>query len=160
MIQLAIGGDAQLDTGELRGGQVEGDDAGGPAGEEGEGVVAGRSDGRADVAGPDVEPLDEDIGVLPALGVTDAAEIGLRGNFTAHVSCPASLSGVQVVWESVGDPVVAAFAGDHGEARITRTPRREVRGGTAACTCCPQLSFVSFKRSFGKRKRTRASPPK
>ena len=84
VFERSIGSHAQLDASELGGTQVEGDDPRRLPGEECQGVIAGRRDRQANVAGADVERLQEDIGVLPALRVAYAAEIGLGGNLTAH----------------------------------------------------------------------------
>src|ERR1019366_3920243 len=51
--------------------EIEGDDARRMPGEQHDRIVAGRSDRQAHVAGLHVERLDEDVSVLPALGIAN-----------------------------------------------------------------------------------------
>ncbi len=71
MGKFPIGGNPQLQTGQLGRVEIQGDDPSGPFGQHGQGVVPGRSDGKAGVTGLDLQPFQENIGILPALGVAD-----------------------------------------------------------------------------------------
>src|SRR5690242_471724 len=84
MRELSVGGDAQLDAGKLRRAEVEGNQPGRSAAKHGERVVARRGDREAGVAGLNVETLQQDVGILPALRVADLREVGARSRLALH----------------------------------------------------------------------------
>src|SRR5262249_26780441 len=71
-----VGSDPEPQARELGVAEVGGDHPPGPLSQEGERIVAGGCNRDHRVAGPDPQGLDEDVGVLPDLGVTDLIETG------------------------------------------------------------------------------------
>jgi hypothetical protein len=57
-------------------------------GEQGERVVAARRDRQAHPVRPWFERLEENVGILPALRVPDAGEVGVLGGLSARRSPP------------------------------------------------------------------------
>src|SRR5262245_54355164 len=78
MVQFAIGGDTKFQTRELGGIQIKGNHPRRPASEHGQSIVTRRSNGKTDVARPNLQTGQEHISVFPTLRVANAGKIGAR----------------------------------------------------------------------------------
>ena len=72
----------QFERRQLSGVDVNGDDFARPLAQHCESIVAGRSNRQASETGLNVQRLEQDISVFPALGVTNAGEVGALCHLT------------------------------------------------------------------------------
>ena len=70
----AVARDTKLETGDLGRIEIHRDDPACAGPRKGQGVIAGRGDRQHGIAGGEIEALQQDVGIFPALGVANAIE--------------------------------------------------------------------------------------